>query len=348
MKPRLAVFELHHLGDAVLALPFLRGAMNRYEPLVVCHETVAEFLSRALPEVPSLPVSGFWPLALAEVRTRLRLNARDAAACVWADPRAHALMLASGAGVRAGFAVNARNFLAPSIPWRARRLAAGKLLVRGIEILTQRPLLTPPLEKAIPSQHQLSSWKQLADSLGFAPDDSLPWIAGTAHRQRARGDPPEFLLHPGGRLPTKRWDVERFNEVLRVFFAARNIPVKIVAVQGEPCPQPCAPGQTVVRTESFTEFIRLVSSVDAVLANDSFPAHLAAALGKPVAAIFGSGDPAWFSPFANRDHVISAAVCPHRPCVDRCLMPARICLEAVTVPSVCSVLERINSELSKR
>ena len=71
--------------------------------------------------------------------------------------------------------------------------------------------------------------------------------------------------------------------------------------------------------------------VDGVLCNDSLASHLAAAVGVPVATIFGSGDPAWFAPHGNAHLVIAANACPYRPCVDRCAMPARGGLESVSI-----------------
>lgn len=340
MKPRLAVFELHHLGDAVLALPFLRAARKRFEPLLICRPNVAAFLAEALPNVPSHAVSDFWPARFDYVRRQLRLGPRDAVACVWADPRVQTLMAVSGAGIRAGFAVNARNVLAPAIPRRARRLAAGKLFSRALETVLRRPLLTPPLDKKNPSQHQLESWCQLANSLGFAPDESLPWIESVGER-RQRNSPPVFIVHAGGRLPTKRWPVDRFEQVLREFFAPRGIPVRIVAAPGEPFPRPFASNQIVVATPSFRELIEVIDAADAVLANDSFPAHLAAALGKPVVTIFGSGEPGWFAPFGNARNALTTSACAHRPCIDHCVMPRLICLESISTAAVCSALQRV-------
>ena len=36
MKPRLLIVELHHLGDAVLSLPFVRAAARTHEVHVLC------------------------------------------------------------------------------------------------------------------------------------------------------------------------------------------------------------------------------------------------------------------------------------------------------------------------
>ena len=51
MKPRLLVVELHHLGDAVMSLPLVRGAAARYEVHVLCRPASGE-VYRLLPQPP--------------------------------------------------------------------------------------------------------------------------------------------------------------------------------------------------------------------------------------------------------------------------------------------------------
>ncbi|MFM8229921.1 MAG: glycosyltransferase family 9 protein, partial [Chthoniobacterales bacterium] len=77
-----------------------------------------------------------------------------------------------------------------------------------------------------------------------------------------------------------------------------------------------------------------LAASDAVVCHDSLPGHLAAALGKPVVTIFGSGEPDWFAPWANRERAVQKRVCPLHPCIDRCGMDSYLCLEAVSVDDV--------------
>jgi heptosyltransferase-2 len=85
-----------------------------------------------------------------------------------------------------------------------------------------------------------------------------------------------------------------------------------------------------------------LAGCDAVLCHDSFPAHLAAALGKPVVTIFGSGEPDWFAPFNNRQRVVQKRVCPLHPCIDRCGMPRYICLDEIQPAEVLRQLELLD------
>jgi ADP-heptose:LPS heptosyltransferase len=91
--------------------------------------------------------------------------------------------------------------------------------------------------------------------------------------------------------------------------------------------------------------LQITSQADACLANDSFAAHLAAAFGKPVVTVFGSGEPDWFAPFGNRQRVVATKACPHHPCIDRCVMPTYVCLESVTQTQVVSALQALLQEV---
>ncbi len=333
MKPRLAILEFHHLGDAVMALPFLRGAREKYEPVVFCRAHVAEFLRLALPGVEIHGPPDSWPARLKSLRAVGR--SWEAAACVWPDTRAHFLMALSGAEIRAGFPVSKQNYYAPHLAWRKRRLFAGRWLGRLASMALLRPLLNRPVTKPDTRQRHIESWSQLAGALGFAPEFSLPWIPWP--RSRSEG----ILVHAGGRLPGKRWP--GFPELLRGVLHDHR--VTILAPPGEPHPEPAVPRHRVLATPDFSTLLDAVSGVEAVVANDSFVAHLAAALGKPVVTIFGSGEPDWFAPFGNHQRAVISRVCPHHPCIDRCLMPSYVCLEAVTPAQVTEAVRDMIEDL---
>jgi len=342
-RPGLLVVERHHLGDAVLALPFLRAAARRYAVTVICRPPVARFLTAVCPACHAAARGGF-----AEALAGARAGGFEAAVCAWPDTRAHVLMRVSGARVRAGFRVTASNFYGAAHAWRRRRILAGRL---GSSLLSLgSPLLTHPLDRDPARGAHYENWRALADVLGFEPDESIPWlpvadppapVAQFVRGQRARGRK-VVAVHAGGRLPTKRWPVGRFEEILRGWFVRRGVGALIVRAPGEDAPRPAGPDQIVWETPEPGDLAPVLATTDAVLCNDSFAAHVAAAVGVPVAAIFGSGDPGWFAPFGNRDHVIASDACRFRPCVDRCVQASPVCLEAVRVADVEAVLENFS------
>lgn len=335
---RLVLFELHHLGDAVMALPFLRGAGKNRRVSVVCRAPVAEFLRAAIRDVEILAAADSW-FALAMQARALRLGKSDAAACVWADARAQVLMALSGAGTRAGFPMTPRNYYAAELPWRRRRLLFGKFLTATAAVFSGGPVLTHPLDRASPNQHHTQDWEQLAQALGFAPDCSFPWLstcapppADAADFLNTQAGRKILLLHPGGRLPTKRWPF--FPELLARLAQRDDLSVIIIQPPGETAPKPAGPRQRLITAADWPALFSLFQAADAVVCNDSFASHLAAALGKPVVAVFGSGNPDWFAPWENRSLVAATDLCKFRPCIDRCVMPSVVCLESVTIELV--------------
>lgn len=333
MNPRLAVFEMHHLGDAVIALPFLRAASRLFETTVFCRAAVAGLFRESLPGLGIVP-SDSWSGLFSKLT---KLGPKDAAVCVWPDSRAHIGMWKTGAGHRISFRLTAGNFYGAARPWRRRRLFAGRLAEELFSITS--PLLTKALDLPECGHTRDESWNQIARSLGFEPDYTFPWLplppitpGFESFLAEARAGGRKVLaLHPGGRLPGKRWAIGRFQELLRGFLAEKGIAVAIISPPGEQCPEPCSPCQRIFETGSLSALASIFAGVDGVLCNDSLASHLASAVGVPVATIFGSGDPSWFAPHGNSRFVISTNACPYRPCVDRCVMPSLVCLESVSI-----------------
>ena len=332
-KPRLLAVEMHHLGDAVMALPLLRAAAGPFDVQVVCRPDVARFLQAAAPAAQAISCDG-WREALRQIP---KLGEDDAAVSVWPDPRAHLAIRRSGAGRRIGFRIAAGNMYGIAHAWRRRRLAAGILSSRILSLAG--PLLTHPLDRASGRQPHLENWLQIARALGLAADVSIPWLPVPEAPEEfqefvraARADGMRVaIVHAGGRLPSKRWPVARFEELLRGWFPGHRIAAAIIRVPGEECPAPQGACQQSFESASPAELAGLVALADGVVCNDSFAAHLSAAVGTAVVAVFGSGDPAWFAPFGNAALAVSANTCPFRPCVDRCTQPSYVCLEGVSI-----------------
>ncbi len=347
MKPRLLVIELHHLGDAVLAIPFLRAAQESHEIRVFCAPGTADLLAEFVQGVTALPAAPRWAGRFHQAATELRAWHPDLTVSAWSDARAGIAAVLSGAPRRVGFPMTPGNYYAAEIPWRRRRLKTGQMM-ETVARIAGIPLINEPLHRGSRSESHLQNWHRIAGHLGIPFSLTPPWIAGEMELPEAARQFVEaqksagrrlWILHGGGRLPTKRWPVDRFQELLKTFFADSGRPVLIVGSPGEPCPEPVGPLQLRLICTSHRMLAAALASADAVLCNDSYPAHLAAALGKTVYPIFGSGEPDWFAPWENRQNVIRKAVCPHHPCIDRCVMPSIVCLDAITPADVAERLQ---------
>lgn len=343
VKPRLLVIELHHLGDAVMSLPFMRGAAASFELHILCRPASAD-VYRLLANPPVIhewippwseetSASPLESLRAARIKgLELASHHFTATACAWADPRTTLLAAATGATRRLGFPTNATNFYAPHAPGRQSRLLLGRL------IETLIPRLTHPLQSAPRAPH-IERWTLMAASLGFDPDFATPWIPAPPP---AKNPKPVLGIHRHARLPTKQWPMEKWaallaSQVLRDQFDILEItpptPANELATSTRD-PHP------TISTPDLPSLLAALSSCDAILCHDSLPAHLAAALGKPVTTIFGSGEPDWFAPWNNRQLAVHNRICPLHPCIDHCGMDHFLCLDSISPADVLAHLPK--------
>lgn len=222
---------------------------------------------------------------------------------------------------------------------------------RGTAEQLRRGLITHPVRlNSDPDRHQ--QWENAEILLGDCPDSLPPPVleAPEAARREAAellsaGAGPFLGLIPGAaRGPSKRWPGERFRAVAEGWIS-RTGGMAVWLGTGEDrelCEALAAglpPEQTLnlAGKSSLELFCALLGRVDAVVANDSGGMHLAAALGTPVAGIFGLTNPRKTGPLHPR-----AAVLQHASRVSRAIArdsaAARAALEAVSAEEV---LERV-------
>jgi lipopolysaccharide heptosyltransferase I len=108
------------------------------------------------------------------------------------------------------------------------------------------------------------------------------------------------VLLPGTGRADKQWPADRFREVARSFGAGN-----VVAVWG-PGEESLAAaiGCELAPATSLRELAWLLKRARLVIAGDTGPLHLAAALGTPVVALFGPTDPRRNGPFGQLANVV--------------------------------------------
>ena len=133
---------------------------------------------------------------------------------------------------------------------------------------------------------------------------------------------PVAILCPGAEYgPAKRWPAPYFAKLARGL-AARGCAVWLVGSGGDratgkeisaaaagTCRDLC--GET-----SLTEAVDLLASASVVVSNDSGLMHVAAALGRPLIALYGSSSPAFTPPMSARAQVLKLDL-PCSPCFKR-------------------------------
>ena len=298
LMTRILVIAPSWVGDAVLAQPLFTRLHERHRGLTL--DVLAPPATRAvfarMPEVDRTIEGAFGHGELA-LRRRYALGrslapARYDQAIVLPNSFKSALIpFFAGIRVRTGFVGEARRGLLND----ARRLdkAALPLMVERFAQLAQaageplrRPLPAPRLE-VDPAQRAA-----LLQKLGLRP-------------QR-----PVAVLCPGAEYgPAKRWPPPYFGELAQRLHAAgydvwlagsakdAAIGEEIARLAGDACVNLC--GRT-----TLDEAIDLVSCAALVVANDSGLMHIAAALDKPLTAIYGSSSPAFTPPLSARAQIV--------------------------------------------
>lgn len=194
-------------------------------------------------------------------------------------------------------------------------------------------------------------------ALGLAPHEALPPILSPQLKARdARAalarlalNPalaPILALCPGAEYgPAKRWPVEYYAQVARtrldqgwqvwLFGSAKDTPVT-TQVQ-ELTSQRCI---DLAGRTALGEAVDLLNLASAIVSNDSGLMHVAAALNKPLIALFGSSDPAHTPPLSDRARVLYLGL-SCSPCFARaCPLGHLNCLKHLAPEQVLSALEQ--------
>jgi len=364
VKSKLLIFELRMMGDAVMSLPFVRVARQRYSVHVCCHPANVDVFRTHLPAdqiIPWLPPwfattpAGPWEhwrrSGFRDFIRKVRSIRADIALGVWGEARTHVLLRLSGAPVRIGLPMNRRNFYGSQLSWRRLQIWLGRGLVLLATVGLGRKLLTKKINRRSYLQHHLVDWEQMAEAVGLLWDTSPPWFqavpgrlpvpvaewleAGRVRQQRA------WLWHLGARWPGRRWPVERIRTVIQKFFLPRKIPLLLLQSPEAEIPPELVGIAPAFIPADLPELITILNAADFLVCNDTGVGHLGSALGKRVITIFGAGMPEWIAPFGNADFIVRQPVCPHHPCLDRCVQPSYICRDAVTEEMVERQIARV-------
>jgi heptosyltransferase I len=179
--------------------------------------------------------------------------------------------------------------------------------------------------------HAVDWYLKVLPLLGVPVDRSFQWLpprprVAAALREKWPVDNARWVvLQPGARWLNKRWPVEAYAELVRRF-SASGADLRL-AILGGPEDRPL--GEAVAQADprrcldltgqlSLPEMIEWLRLSTLMVTNDTGPMHVAAALGKPVLALFGPTEPCRTGPYAQLDRVLQLDL-PCVPCLkSRC------------------------------
>ncbi len=193
-----------------------------------------------------------------------------------------------------------------------------------------------------PHAHMLIQYLEFAKHLGVSEDDIQWGIHPSPHGPK---NLPEtyLVLNIGATKPANRWTVEgfasladqsrqKFNMTSVITGGREDMAMaeKITAMSGQHT-------LNLTGKTSITDLIDVLNYAKAVVTCDTGPMHLAVALGRPVAALFGPSDPRRTGPFRGR--VIQKKL-DCNPCNKKqCDNP--VCMTAITPEDVLTELEKL-------
>jgi heptosyltransferase-2 len=197
--------------------------------------------------------------------------------------------------MRRGLLNDARKLDKNALPLMVERFA---LLAEAPGVNIKRPLPPPRLQVSAAQRQQALA------KLGLSPDQ------------------PVAVFCPGAEYgPAKRWPAAYFAELAQRLDASgyavwlvgspkdSEVGAEIAALSNNTCRNLC--GMT-----DLLDAIALLSCASLVVSNDSGLMHLAAALDKPLLALFGSSSPQFTPPLSAKAQVLKIAL-PCSPCFAR-------------------------------
>lgn len=141
------------------------------------------------------------------------------------------------------------------------------------------------------------------------------------------------VLHPGASAPSRRWPPERFGAVATALTARGIVPIFCGSSDEQALVRSAMPPHGAISLAGrlgLGELAALIEGARVLVANNSAPAHLAAAVGTPVVCLYALTNPQ-HTPWRVECRVLSHEV-PCRDCLkSTCPQGHHACLRGVSV-----------------
>jgi ADP-heptose:LPS heptosyltransferase len=206
-------------------------------------------------------------------------------------------------------------------------------------------LLPPPDPSVHTVEATLAAFQWLGVKQQTPPPLQFPGRSEKAKRILSSLRKPYAVIHPGALMGTKRWSAQHFAEFA---LALQGMGLATILT--------CGPGEesTVAEVAGYLpspqillglrvpELAELIRGARLYAGNDSGPMHLAAAVGTPIVALWGSSDSRRWRPWVV-EHAVVQNPFECNPCPGyRCLVaPTPLCIESVTVEQAVAAAKQL-------
>ena len=327
---KILILKPSSLGDVVQALPVLR-LLKRHLPAGEIFWWIDSSLAPLLAGDPDL--TGI-----------VRFERRR-----WAAPRHWPEMLRSVHWIRAQRFDRVIDLQCLARSGAFAWLANGKFLI-GLDEVREgaRGFYDVAVRRASFHTHAVDWYLAVLPRLGVPVHNHFVWLperpaVTAAVQSRWQTDGSRWIaIQPGARWLNKRWPVEFFADLVRRL--AWKFPGARFALLGDREDKPR--GDIILRVEperclnlcgqtSLPEMVEWIRLCDLVITNDTGPMHVAAALGKPLVALFGPTEPRRTGPYGQLQNVLRIDL-PCSPCLKSYCTNAKRneCLQALSPTTV--------------
>jgi lipopolysaccharide heptosyltransferase I len=202
---------------------------------------------------------------------------------------------------------------------------------------------THRVETGFPHGHAVDRYLKVADALGlgrtparcvFATTDgdrasTAKLLPNDVHRYA--------VMLPGANWSTKRWPPEKFAALVEPLRQQYGLASIIAGGAGDAKLAARIPGALdLTGKTNLRQLVALLERADLVIGNDTGPMHIAAALDRPIVALYGPTNPDYTGPYGRLNTVVRHPIecspclsrhCSHKSCLRK--LEADIVLEAV-------------------
>ncbi len=190
-----------------------------------------------------------------------------------------------------------------------------------------------------PDQHAVRRYLSVLKVLGLKPETvsfSLPPLPSFEELKQRFALPAGFAVFiPKARWPSKLWTVSGWRSLAQAFERRGILPIFVGSQADSPYVEKIlteSPGLSLCGRLGLLELATLLKEASSVVSVDTGPMHLAAALGRPVVALFGPTAPWRTGPYGDDHRVLfkglSCSPCFRKDC------PDRVCLERISPEEV--------------
>ncbi len=329
---RILIVKPSSMGDVVHALPVLNALKTSYpyveidwviakglEGLLLGHRMINDLIVINKDDWKALKNIAFTGKEIARLFERLKGGRYDIAIDLQGLLRSALITVSTGASVRIGFS-DARE---------------------------GSPIFYNHTVKGGSDIHAVDRYMKIAYALGCSKSPiNFPFPEfnpGTSARDLVSKMGTFYVLIPGARWQTKKWLPESFAALIDMLdhrsvliggVSDKSAGSQIAALSGDKAVD--AIGDT-----SIQDMIYIISNCRAVITNDTGPMHIAAALGKPVVALFGPTNPMRTGPYGTNNIVIKSSL-DCAPCYKKSCSKDS-CMNNISVQEVYDALERVIS-----